>query len=166
MESHISVGAKRWAVSQDTYRNRHSRSGVVILAISKASPNILVYRSFLQLNPALRLNFMCCDFMDSLISQFAARQIGFEDEKECPNLGKLAIDYLKKTKKCEENIYTYFRSNHHPDVESICIKLIEELDKCILGYFGFHWSHTNDTITKVEEKARGGEKIACFWVFA
>ncbi|KMZ74834.1 hypothetical protein ZOSMA_121G00070 [Zostera marina] len=82
-------------------------------------------------------------------SQYFARQIGFEDEKECPNLGKLAIDYLKKTKKCEENIYTYFRSNHHPDVESICIKLIEELDKCILGYFGFHWSHTNDTITKV-----------------
>lgn len=93
----------------------------------------------------------CGHHADNLesFSQYFARQIGFEDKKECPNMRKLAMDYLKKTKKCEENIYNYFRSNHHPDVESICIKLIEELDKCILGYFGFHWSHTNDTITKV-----------------
>lgn len=75
------------------------------------------------------------------------RQIGLADADECPQLCKLAYDYLNKTKGCEESIYEFF--SNEPGGESLCVKLIEELDRCILSYFAFHWSHASDMISQV-----------------
>lgn len=70
-------------------------------------------------------------------SHYVARQMGFEDVNECPQLCKVANNYLKKTKNCMDDIYDLLANV--PDVESLYVKLVEELDKCILGYFAFHW---------------------------
>lgn len=70
-------------------------------------------------------------------SHYVARQMGFEDMNECPQLCKVANNYLKKTKNCMDDIYDLLANA--PDAESLYVKLIEELDKCILGYFAFHW---------------------------
>lgn len=69
------------------------------------------------------------------------------DAIECPQLCKLAYDYLRKTKGCEESIYEFFANE--PEGESLCVKLIEEFDRCILSYFAFHWSHASDMISQV-----------------
>ena len=65
-----------------------------------------------------------------------ARQIGFEDGSECPQLCKLAYEYLKKSKECESTIYEYFADE--PNVDELYVKLVEEFDSCILAYFAFH----------------------------
>ncbi|KAJ4956328.1 hypothetical protein NE237_013111 [Protea cynaroides] len=78
---------------------------------------------------------------------YVARQIGFEDPNECPQLGKLANNYLRKTKECEDNIYEYFVNDLEAD--SLFIRLIEELDRCILCYFAFHWSEASVMISQV-----------------
>ncbi|CAA6659006.1 unnamed protein product [Spirodela intermedia] len=80
-------------------------------------------------------------------SDYVARQVGFGDSSQCPRLGKLANDYLRKAKDCEENIFAFFVSS--PDPESLHAKLVDELDRCILGYFAFHWSHTTLMIRQV-----------------
>uniref|UniRef100_A0A1D1XJC2 Toxin PezT n=2 Tax=Anthurium amnicola TaxID=1678845 RepID=A0A1D1XJC2_9ARAE len=80
-------------------------------------------------------------------SQYVARQMGFEDTSLCPQLGKLAVDYLMKTKGCEDNMFAFFANQ--PDPESLYVKLVEELDKCILGYFAFHWTHATLMIRQV-----------------
>ncbi|THU65379.1 hypothetical protein C4D60_Mb05t03020 [Musa balbisiana] len=77
----------------------------------------------------------------------AARQMGIEDVNECPNLCKMAHDYLRRTKACEDNLFAFFAND--PDHESLYVKLVEELDKCILGYFAFHWNHTTPLIKQV-----------------
>uniref|UniRef100_A0A7N0UBV8 Zeta toxin domain-containing protein n=1 Tax=Kalanchoe fedtschenkoi TaxID=63787 RepID=A0A7N0UBV8_KALFE len=74
-------------------------------------------------------------------SHYVARQIGFEDPSECPQLCKLAYDYLRKSNGCEENIFDYG--------ESVYVKLVEELDRCILAYFAYHWTHTSAIISQV-----------------
>ncbi|KAG1368724.1 hypothetical protein COCNU_14G011920 [Cocos nucifera] len=80
-------------------------------------------------------------------SHYVARQLGFEDVNECPQLCKLAYDFLRKTKGCEENIFAFFAGVPNP--ETLSVKFMEELDRCILGYFAFHWDHATLMITKV-----------------
>ncbi|WOL08004.1 hypothetical protein Cni_G16755 [Canna indica] len=80
-------------------------------------------------------------------SRYVARQMGFEDINECPQLCKLAHDYLKRTKGSEDNIFAFFANEPNP--ESLYVKLVEELEKCILGYFAFHWNHATLFISQV-----------------
>ncbi|XP_026664955.1 uncharacterized protein LOC103718776 isoform X2 [Phoenix dactylifera] len=80
-------------------------------------------------------------------SHYVARQLGFRDVNECPQMCKLAYNYLRKTKGCEDNIFAFFASDPNP--EAGYVKFIEEMDKCILGYFAFHWDHATLMITKV-----------------
>ncbi|XP_043696733.1 calmodulin calcium-dependent NAD kinase-like [Telopea speciosissima] len=80
-------------------------------------------------------------------SHFVARQIGFEDPNECPQLCNLANDYLKKSEGCEDNIYEYFSSD--PQADSLFDMLIEAIDRCILAYFSFHWSQTSVMMSQV-----------------
>ncbi|XP_072958503.1 calmodulin calcium-dependent NAD kinase-like [Typha angustifolia] len=80
-------------------------------------------------------------------SLYVARQIGFKGTHECPQLSKLAFDYLRKAKGCEDDIFAFFSED--PNAEALYVKLIEELDKCILGYFGFHWSHATHMVSQV-----------------
>nr|DAD19769.1 TPA_asm: hypothetical protein HUJ06_021232 [Nelumbo nucifera] len=75
------------------------------------------------------------------------RQIGFTDKNECPQLRKLANDYLRKSKGCEDEIYAFFAND--PDADTLFAKLVEEFDKCILSYFAFHWSHASLMISQV-----------------
>ncbi|KAI9195527.1 hypothetical protein LWI28_015778 [Acer negundo] len=79
-------------------------------------------------------------------SHYVARQLGFADAKECPQLCKLAYDYLKKSEGCEDNLYDYFSNEY--EAESLYVKLVEEFDKCILSYFAFHWSQAPSMITQ------------------
>ena len=78
----------------------------------------------------------------------SARQIGFDHASECPHLCTLAYDYLRKNKGYEENIFAFFQNTVDP--ESLIVKFIEELDKCILGYFSFHWKCSTYMITQVK----------------
>lgn len=80
-------------------------------------------------------------------SNYVARQLGFKDESECPQLSKLAIEYLKRSKGCEENICEFFANAEEAD--SLCEKLVEELERCILSYFAFHWSQASSMINQV-----------------
>lgn len=80
-------------------------------------------------------------------SHYVARQIGFDDVKECPHLCTLAYDYLRKNKGYEENIFAFFQNSMDP--EPLIVKFIEELDKCIVGYFSFHWKYATYIITQV-----------------
>lgn len=73
--------------------------------------------------------------------------MGFDDTNECPQLCKLAYEYLKKSKGCEDNIYEFFSKEAEP--ESLYVKLVEEFDRCILSYFAFHWSHASLMISQV-----------------
>jgi hypothetical protein len=73
--------------------------------------------------------------------------MGFRDGNECPRLCKLAYDYLRKVKGCEDRIYEYFANEAESD--SLYIKLIEEFDRCILSYFAFHWGQASLLINQV-----------------
>ncbi|XP_074572994.1 calmodulin calcium-dependent NAD kinase-like [Curcuma longa] len=79
--------------------------------------------------------------------QYVARQLGFEDARECPNLCKLAYGYLRRSKECEDDIFDFLSQDQ--EHEALYVKLVEELDKCILGYFAFHWTHAPFLITQV-----------------
>ncbi|KAJ0982400.1 hypothetical protein J5N97_010655 [Dioscorea zingiberensis] len=80
-------------------------------------------------------------------SHYVARQIGFSDMNECPQLCKLANDYLRKAQGCEENIFGFLSKESYP--EALYVKLIQELDICILAYFAFHWQHTTLMVSQV-----------------
>ncbi|XP_072950872.1 calmodulin calcium-dependent NAD kinase-like [Typha angustifolia] len=80
-------------------------------------------------------------------SQYVARQLGFEETDECPHLRKLSYDYLRKANGCEDNIFAFFAN--YPNAEALYVKFIEELDKCILGYFAFHWCHATLMVSQV-----------------
>lgn len=73
--------------------------------------------------------------------------MGFQDASQCPQLGKLALDYLRKTNGYEEKIFAYFENE--PNAEALYVKLMEELEKCILGYFAFHWDQATFMISQV-----------------
>jgi len=77
----------------------------------------------------------------------SATQIGFEDLNECPHLCTLSYDYLKKSVGYEQNLLAFFHNKMNPD--ALLVQLIEELDKCILGYFSFHWKFATHIITQV-----------------
>ncbi|XP_047319233.1 calmodulin calcium-dependent NAD kinase-like [Impatiens glandulifera] len=81
-------------------------------------------------------------------SSYIARQIGIEDVNDCPQLCKLADEYLKKSKQTEQSIYEYF-VNEKEAREHLYIKLIEEFDRCILSYFAFNWSQASYIINQV-----------------
>ncbi|WVZ68635.1 hypothetical protein U9M48_017554 [Paspalum notatum var. saurae] len=80
-------------------------------------------------------------------AHYVATQIGFEDLNECPHLCTLSYDYLKKTEGYEQNLLAFFHNKMNPD--ALLVQLIEELDKCILGYFSFHWKFATHIITQV-----------------
>uniref|UniRef100_A0A452ZHR0 Zeta toxin domain-containing protein n=1 Tax=Aegilops tauschii subsp. strangulata TaxID=200361 RepID=A0A452ZHR0_AEGTS len=81
------------------------------------------------------------------LSSSPARQIGFDHASECPHLCTLAYDYLRKNKGYEDNIFAFFHNTADPG--SLIVSFIEELDKCILGYFSFHWKCSTYMITQV-----------------
>ncbi|XP_020272629.1 uncharacterized protein LOC109847800 [Asparagus officinalis] len=74
-------------------------------------------------------------------------QFGFTDANKCPQLAKLAFEYLKKTHGCEDDIFAFI--SHEDEAEFLYVKLIQELDRCILGYFAFHWDHATLLITRI-----------------
>ncbi|EOY05907.1 P-loop containing nucleoside triphosphate hydrolases superfamily protein [Theobroma cacao] len=80
-------------------------------------------------------------------SHFVARQLGFADANECPQLCRLAHNYLKKSKDCEVSIFEYFANE--PEAETLYVKLMEEFERCILSYFAFHWSQASHMISQV-----------------
>ncbi|KAL6614407.1 hypothetical protein ACP70R_036677 [Stipagrostis hirtigluma subsp. patula] len=80
-------------------------------------------------------------------AHYVAKQIGFDDLDECPHLCTMAYDYLKKTEGYEQTLLAFFHNKMNPD--ALLVKLIEELDKCILGYFSFHWKWATHIITQV-----------------
>ncbi|KAG8062788.1 hypothetical protein GUJ93_ZPchr0003g16619 [Zizania palustris] len=89
-------------------------------------------------------------------SHYVARQLGFQDMNECPQLCKLANNYLKRTSNCMDDIYDFFANI--PDSESLYVKFLEELDKCILGYFAFHWDHATALISQAVTVDSGTKK--------
>lgn len=56
-------------------------------------------------------------------------------------------DYLKKKKGCEESIYEYLVDEK--DADSLYVKLIQELETCILAYFAFHWDMAPQMVSQV-----------------
>ncbi|KAI3829105.1 hypothetical protein L1987_03220 [Smallanthus sonchifolius] len=80
-------------------------------------------------------------------SDYVARQLGFKDGNECPQLSKLASEYGRGSKAFDENMYVYF--SNEKEEESLRKKLVEELKRCILGYFAFHWSQASLMINQV-----------------
>ncbi|EYU32994.1 hypothetical protein ABFS82_07G041400 [Erythranthe guttata] len=80
-------------------------------------------------------------------SHYLARQMGFEDESECPRLIKLAYQYLKRSKGVDDKIYEYLANE--PNAEILYVKLVEEFERCILGYLAFHWSQAPLLISQV-----------------
>ncbi|KAJ4754567.1 P-loop containing nucleoside triphosphate hydrolases superfamily protein [Rhynchospora pubera] len=80
-------------------------------------------------------------------SQYVARQLGFEGMHECLHICQLANDHLKQTKGHEESIFAFFANE--PNAENLTIKFIEEIDKCIMGYFAYHWNHATSMITQI-----------------
>lgn len=75
--------------------------------------------------------------------------MGFADKRECPTLCKLASEYIRKLDGCEEEIYNFFAGE--PEADSLFIKLVEEIERCILSYFAFHWSQASHTIGQVKD---------------
>jgi hypothetical protein len=76
-----------------------------------------------------------------------ARQMGFKDRRICPDLCRLASEYISKCEGFEDDIYAYFENE--PDCDSLYVKLVEEFERCILSYFGFHWNHCDILISQV-----------------
>ncbi|OMO54773.1 hypothetical protein CCACVL1_27598 [Corchorus capsularis] len=75
------------------------------------------------------------------------RQLGFADANECPELCKLAQNYLQKPKDCEVRIFEYF--TNEAEAETLYVKLTEEFERCILSYFAFHWHQASHMVSQV-----------------
>ncbi|GLT99478.1 hypothetical protein SLE2022_169150 [Rubroshorea leprosula] len=80
-------------------------------------------------------------------SDYVARQLGFADASEIPQLSMLVYGYLKNSKGFEESIYEFLADD--PEAETLYVKIIEELERCILTYFAFHWSQVSTMISEV-----------------
>ncbi|KAJ8749484.1 hypothetical protein K2173_025679 [Erythroxylum novogranatense] len=78
---------------------------------------------------------------------YVARQMGIVDKRQCPQLNKLAAEYIKKCEGCEEDMFSFFAEE--PNADSLFVKLVEEFERCILSYFAFHWSHADLLISQV-----------------
>lgn len=79
---------------------------------------------------------------------WAGRQLGFSDRRLCPQLNRLASDYIQKRDGWEDTAYSFFA--HDPDCDSLFIKLVEEFERCILSYFAFHWSYAETALKQVK----------------
>lgn len=123
-------------------RRRHGRKAAAAAAAAAAAPPPVVMREMPRLVMAEsgRVEHI------EKFSHYVARQMGFQDINECPQLCKLANNYLKRTKNCMDDIDDFFANIL--DSESLYVKFIEELDKCILGYFAFHWDHATALISQ------------------
>ncbi|XP_058770792.1 calmodulin calcium-dependent NAD kinase-like [Vicia villosa] len=80
-------------------------------------------------------------------SHYVARQMGFEDYSEVPELCILAQQYLQKSKDCDQSIFEYLANEK--DSESLYVKLVDEFERCILSYFAFHWKQAPFVISQV-----------------
>ncbi|KAK6940720.1 Zeta toxin domain, partial [Dillenia turbinata] len=80
-------------------------------------------------------------------SHYVARQMGFADRRRCPQLCKLASEYVRQSEDCEDNIYSFFANE--PDADSLFVKLLEEFERCILSYFAFHWNNADVMVGQV-----------------
>ncbi|XP_021770467.1 uncharacterized protein LOC110734616 [Chenopodium quinoa] len=80
-------------------------------------------------------------------SHYVARQLGFPDRRLCPQLNRLASDYIQKREGWEDTVYSFFARD--PDCDSLFIKLVEEFERCILSYFAFHWSFAETSLKQV-----------------
>ncbi|KAF0922237.1 hypothetical protein E2562_029128 [Oryza meyeriana var. granulata] len=118
-------------------RRRHGRKAAVAEA---EAPVVMKEMPRLEMAESGRVEHI------EKFSHYVARQMGFDDINECPQLCKLANNYLKKTKNCMDDIDDFFANT--PDSESLYVNFIEELDKCILGYFAFHWDHATTLISQ------------------
>lgn len=78
---------------------------------------------------------------------FTARQMGFLDVSEVPELCRLAHDYLTKFEGSKQSIYEYVANGEDPN--SLYKKLVDEFERCILSYFAFHWSQASYIISQV-----------------
>lgn len=78
---------------------------------------------------------------------FAARQMGFVDAGQVPELCRLAQDYLRNSEGCKESIYQYVANGEYPN--ALYAKLIDEFERCILSYFAFHWNRASFIISQV-----------------
>ncbi|RZC52244.1 hypothetical protein C5167_020674 [Papaver somniferum] len=81
-------------------------------------------------------------------SHYVGRQMGLGSTNECDKICKLAEEYLKKTEGCEAEMYGLLAKGSQ-DADVLYPKLLEEFDRCILGYFAFHWSHATLMISQV-----------------
>ncbi|KAL5058440.1 hypothetical protein RYX36_030044, partial [Vicia faba] len=80
-------------------------------------------------------------------SHYVVRQMGFKDRRIGPDICRLASEYISKYEGFEDDIYAYFENE--PDADSLYVKLVEEFERCILSYFGFHWNHCDILISQV-----------------
>ncbi|KAL1188829.1 Calmodulin calcium-dependent NAD kinase [Cardamine amara subsp. amara] len=80
-------------------------------------------------------------------SHYVARQLGFEDPSECPQLCKLANAYLMKTKGYDVNVDEYLLNE--PEADSLGVHLLDEFERCILTYFAFNWTQSSNVISQV-----------------
>ncbi|CAI8596410.1 unnamed protein product [Vicia faba] len=80
-------------------------------------------------------------------SHYIARKMGFKDRRIGPDICRLASEYISKYEGFEDDIYAYFENE--PDADSLYVKLVEEFERCILSYFGFHWNHCDILISQV-----------------
>ncbi|RZC81416.1 hypothetical protein C5167_043992 [Papaver somniferum] len=81
-------------------------------------------------------------------SHYVGRQMGLGSTNECDKICKLAEEYLKKTEGCEAEMSGLLAKGSQ-DADVLYLKLLEEFDRCILGYFAFHWSHATLMISQV-----------------
>ncbi|KAG5055348.1 hypothetical protein JHK85_007858 [Glycine max] len=80
-------------------------------------------------------------------SHYVARQMGFKDRRNCPHLCRLASEYIRKYEGFEDDIYAFFENE--PDADSLYVKLVEEFERCILSYLGFHWNYGDLVMSQV-----------------
>ncbi|KAI4998059.1 hypothetical protein ZWY2020_053401 [Hordeum vulgare] len=82
-------------------------------------------------------------------SHYVARQLGFEEASECPQLCKAANSYLRQSSSCMADVYGLLDGGGAgPDADALYVKLVDELERCILAYFAFHWDHATTLVTQ------------------
>ncbi|KAK7284088.1 hypothetical protein RJT34_18827 [Clitoria ternatea] len=100
-----------------------------------------------KITPRLRISRASHSQKLERFSHYVARQIGFKDRRNCPHLCRLASEYIRKCDGCEDDIYAFFKNE--PDADSLYVKLVEEFERCILSYFGYHWSYADLIMSQV-----------------
>ncbi|KAL5070355.1 hypothetical protein RYX36_021242, partial [Vicia faba] len=73
--------------------------------------------------------------------------MGFKDRRIGLDICRLASEYISKYEGFEDDLYAYFENE--PDADSLYVKFVEEFERCILSYFGFHWNHCDILISQV-----------------